>query len=166
LAPALNAAPGLGSDDENDASARAALVAFANGQLGAMNPQRQGLNSAILDGLSPLNVVNVAPGESTYSPLWDVRMAAWTPAATAMNDYLVLVRRDAREGQHIALRFDDVLHTSPAKWVAYDVVATARPNPWGELVFNAGWKPIGFAGSCWRVIVDGVDSGLVLEVRR
>jgi hypothetical protein len=84
FAPALNAAPGLGSVDEDDASTRATLVAFANGQLGAMNPQRQGLNSAILDGLSPLNVVNVAPGESTYSPLWDVRMAAWTPAATAM----------------------------------------------------------------------------------
>ena len=61
--------------------------------------------------------------------------------------------------------FDDVNHTTPATWVSYGVSATVRPNPWGNLVFEAGWKPIGFTGSCWRVFVDSVDSGLVIEVR-
>jgi hypothetical protein len=108
FAPALNSAPGFGSDDEDDTSARAALIAFANGQLDAMNPQRQGLNSAILDGLSPLNVVNVAPGSSIYSPLWDVRMAAWTPAATAAG-------ANTRQGDHVGILglVDEGLITAP-----------------------------------------------------
>jgi len=74
LAPALNAAPGRGAE-EKDTSARAALVAFTNSQTGATNPQRQGLSSAILDGLSPLNVINPIPGDNVYSPLWDVHLA-------------------------------------------------------------------------------------------
>ena len=79
LAPKLNAAPTVG-DDSTD-SARASLAAFVNGQTGANNPQRQGLNSAILDGLSPLNVLRWNPSQGRYSPLWDVHLAAWTTAA-------------------------------------------------------------------------------------
>ncbi|TMF64065.1 MAG: hypothetical protein E6I14_04110 [Chloroflexi bacterium] len=90
---------------------------------------------------------------------------ASTPSDTAANDYLVIVRRGAQEHEQIALQFDDIGHTSPATWVSYRVVATTRTNPWGDLVFEAGWKPIGFAGSCWRVIADGQDTGLVLFVR-
>src|SRR5919202_807917 len=51
LAPALNAAPFAGGDGTD--SARATLVAFVNGATGATNPQRQGLNSAVVDGLDP-----------------------------------------------------------------------------------------------------------------
>src|SRR4051794_6784615 len=47
-APALNAAPTL--DDDSTASARTSLGAIVNGATGAANPQRQGLNSALLDG--------------------------------------------------------------------------------------------------------------------
>jgi hypothetical protein len=36
-----------------------------------VNPQRQGLNSAILDGLSPLDVLRWKPNQGGYSPLWD-----------------------------------------------------------------------------------------------
>ncbi|MCK7497440.1 MAG: hypothetical protein MZW92_46595 [Comamonadaceae bacterium] len=54
-APRLNAAPFAGGDGTD--SARASLAAFVNGQTGAANPQRQGLNSAMLDGLDPLNVL-------------------------------------------------------------------------------------------------------------
>ncbi len=78
-APKLNGAPTVG-DDSTD-SARASLAAFVNGQTGATNPQRQGLNSAILDGLSPLNVLRWNPSQGRYSPLWDVHLAAWTTAA-------------------------------------------------------------------------------------
>jgi hypothetical protein len=81
FAPALDAAPTLG-DDGTDSS-RASLAAFVNGQTGAANPQRQGLNSAVLDGLSPLNVLRWNPGQGRYSPLWDVHLAAWTAAAMA-----------------------------------------------------------------------------------
>jgi hypothetical protein len=79
LAPNLNGAPTVG-DDSTD-SARASLAAFVNGQTGANNPQRQGLNSAILDGLSPLNVLRWNPSQGRYSPLWDVHPAAWTAGA-------------------------------------------------------------------------------------
>lgn len=81
FAPALNAAPFAGGDGTN--SSRASLVAFVNGQTGAGNPQRQGLNSALLDGLSPLNVLFWTPNQGRYSPLWDVHPAAWSAAAVA-----------------------------------------------------------------------------------
>ena len=58
-APALGAAPTPG--DESDASSREGLVAFTNGQTGVDNPQRQGLSSALLDGLSPLNILHEVP---------------------------------------------------------------------------------------------------------
>ncbi len=81
FAPALNAAPGQGS--QADSSARAKLIAFTNGQTGAANPQRQGLSSAVLDGLSPLNILKAVPDGSDYSPLWDVHLAQWTQDAVA-----------------------------------------------------------------------------------
>jgi hypothetical protein len=85
-APKLNAAPRAG--DDSGESARASLAAFVNGQTGANNPQRQGLNSALLDGLSPLNVLRWNPGQGRYSPLWDVHPAAWTAAAIAAGQNL------------------------------------------------------------------------------
>ena len=78
-APALNNAPTL--NDDSTASSRASLAAFTNGQTGANNPQRQGLNSAILDGLSPLNVLRWNPSQGRYSPLWDVHLTQWSQSA-------------------------------------------------------------------------------------
>jgi hypothetical protein len=74
-APALDAAPFAGGDGTD--SARAELDAFVNGATGAANPERQGLNSALLDGLDPLNVLAWTPNQGRYSPLWDVHLAAW-----------------------------------------------------------------------------------------
>jgi hypothetical protein len=74
--------------DDTDDSSRAPLAAFVNGQTGAMNPERQGLNSALLDGASPLNVVRGNPGQDSYSPVWDVHPAAWTAAAMASGQNL------------------------------------------------------------------------------
>ena len=79
-APLLDNAPAL--DDDGTGSARASLAAFTNGQTGAGNPERQGLNSAILDGLSPLNVLRWAPNQGRYSPLWDVHLAAFAKGVT------------------------------------------------------------------------------------
>ena len=80
-APSLNAAPFAGGDGTD--SARASLAAFVNGQTGAGNPNRQGLNSALLDGLDPLNNLAWNPSQGRYSPLWDVFPAAWSNAAIA-----------------------------------------------------------------------------------
>ena len=80
-APALNAAPSPGNDGTD--SSRASLAAFVNGRTGAANPQRQGLNSAVADGLDPLNDLAWMPNQGRYSPLWDVHLAAWTAAAKA-----------------------------------------------------------------------------------
>lgn len=81
LAEAMNAAPSLGGDGTD--SARTSLAAFINGQTGLSNPQRQGLNSALLDGADPLNLLFWTPNQGRYSPLWDVFPAAWTDAAIA-----------------------------------------------------------------------------------
>jgi len=81
LAPALDAAPAAGDDSTH--SARAHLTAFVNGQTGAANPERQGLNSAVLGDGDPLNVLRWNPGQGRYSPLWDVHLAAWSAGAVA-----------------------------------------------------------------------------------
>ncbi|HET8746636.1 MAG TPA: hypothetical protein VFM98_13600 [Ramlibacter sp.] len=81
FAPQLKFAPRAGGDGTD--SARASLAAFVNGQTGAANPQRQGLNSALLDGLSPLNVLFWNPKQGRYSPLWDVYPAQWSANAVA-----------------------------------------------------------------------------------
>jgi len=80
-APALNDANTL--DDDSTASARASLAAFVNGQTGVNNPQRQGLNSAVLGDGDPINVLRWNPGQGRYSPLWDVHLSAWTDQAIA-----------------------------------------------------------------------------------
>lgn len=88
-----------------------------------------------------------------------------TPSATAMNEPLLIVRRGAVAGDRLDLRFVQLAHSAPATWVEYGVQAQTHPSPWGAVTFEAGWKPIGFAGSCWRVLADGADTGLVLFVR-
>src|SRR2546428_8448845 len=86
-----------------------------------------------------------------------------TPSATALNEPLVIVRRGTGERDRVNMRFDVIGQSAPAKWVAYGVTAHPRPNPCGEFAFEAGWKPIGVAGSCWRAFIDGARSGLLLE---
>ncbi len=86
LAPALDAAPFLDGDGTD--SSRASLAAFVNGQTGANNPQRQGLNSALLDGLDPLNVLRWNPSQGRYSPLWDVHLTEWTAQAISTGQNL------------------------------------------------------------------------------
>lgn len=86
FAPLLNHAPFAGGDGTD--SSRASLAAFVNGQTGAGNSDRQGLNSALLDGLDPLNVLFWNPSQGRYSPLWDVFPAAWSSAAVANGDHV------------------------------------------------------------------------------
>jgi hypothetical protein len=85
-------APGLADivvgRDDSAFSAIERLFAIANGpqNLSAteVNPQRQGLNSAIVDGHGPLNVLGGIPTVATdYSPIWDVNLGVWTADAIA-----------------------------------------------------------------------------------
>jgi hypothetical protein len=89
FAPALGNVPFLdcGTNDINvtgpfinPGCARESLIAFTNGQTGRDNVQRQGLNAAILDRESPLNILEEVPnngGQFNYSPMWDVQMVQW-----------------------------------------------------------------------------------------
>lgn len=79
-------APGLADlavgGDDSAFSAVERLFSFANGPTGRSNPQRQGLNSAIADGASPINVFGGIPTIATdYSPMWDFNLGVWTQAA-------------------------------------------------------------------------------------
>ncbi len=94
-APNLDAAPGVGSNDR-DTSARSAIIPIVNGPRGVNNPQRQGLQSALLGQGDPLNITQEVPDDQDYSPVWDVTPAVWTNAAI-------------RDGQRVQLRdHDDV----------------------------------------------------------
>lgn len=79
-------APGLqdiqsGGDDSLFSPVERIFV-FVNGQTGKDNPQRQGLDSAISDGESPLNVLGGIPTVATdYSPIWDLNPSVWTQRA-------------------------------------------------------------------------------------
>ena len=86
-APNLNAAPTPGCADPAVVAAncsRESLIAFTNGQTGATNPERQGLNAAILDQEPPLNILKEVPHPGAlfdYSPVWDIHLETWTNAA-------------------------------------------------------------------------------------
>jgi hypothetical protein len=83
FAPALGTAPSLGCADAAVVAAncsRESLIAFINGQTGVTNPQRQGLNAALLNGGSPLNILKEIPEPTArfdYSPLWDIHLVQW-----------------------------------------------------------------------------------------
>ena len=115
---------------------------------------------ALCERTTARDPAGVVTANGTFGVVGDT----FSPASLAMNEPLLIVHRGAAINDTVSLVFRDIGHTTPAKWVSYAVGASTRPNPWGEVAFAAGWKPIGFAGSCWRVEVDGADSGLVLEV--
>jgi len=89
LAPGLlNVLPG---GDDTFTSPVERLFSFTNGPQNAapkeINPQRQGLFSAIVDGRGPLNVLGGIPTNATdYSPLWDFNLGEWTAEAVT-NEY-------------------------------------------------------------------------------
>jgi hypothetical protein len=88
LAPNLGEAPGQGSNARD--SARSAIVPIVNGVRAADDPDRQGLQSAVLGNGSPLNITQSLPGAPDYSPLWDVTPAVWTPEAIAAGDRVLV----------------------------------------------------------------------------
>jgi hypothetical protein len=88
----VNLAPGLaavntGGDDSAFSAVERIFVTVngpANLPNGTVNPQRQGLNSALSGQGGPLNVLGGIPTVATdYSPLWDVNFGVWTEQAIA-----------------------------------------------------------------------------------
>jgi hypothetical protein len=75
-----------------------------------------------------------------------------------------LVRRGTIPGDQISLRFDRLDIAAPATKVFYGVTATALATPWGNAAFLLGLKPIAFEDSCWRLLVEEVDTGIVLAI--
>jgi len=72
----------------NPGCARESLIAFTNGQTGPDNTQRQGLNAAILDQESPLNILEDVPnsgGQFNYSPMWDIHLVQWNDSVPVAN---------------------------------------------------------------------------------
>ena len=58
------------------------------GQTGRDNIQRQGLNAAILDQESPLNILEDVPnnaGQFNYSPMWDIHLVQWNESVPPAN---------------------------------------------------------------------------------
>ncbi len=92
-APNLNAAPGLGSNDE-ETSSRSAILPIVNGQRGIGNPNRQGLESALLGQGDPLNITQEEPGDNAYSPVWDIHLIVWTDAAIGAGKRKLLADAD------------------------------------------------------------------------
>lgn len=88
---ASTVAPGLSDlqigKDDGAFSAVERLFVFLNGPTGKKNPQRQGINSAILDQLGePLNVFGGVPTiAGDYSPMWDLNLGVWTDEAVKNN---------------------------------------------------------------------------------
>lgn len=86
--PRLANLPMFGKDRLTDKSALLGFAPTANGETGANNPERQGLNSTILDGnkFDPINVFPLDPDNNkqennNYSPMWDAHIYIWTDAA-------------------------------------------------------------------------------------
>ena len=75
-----------------------------------------------------------------------------------------VVRRGTIVGDQITVRFAQIGNSAPAAWVEGVVPAAALASPWGDAAFWIGWKGIAFEDSCWRLIIDGVDTGIVLAV--
>jgi hypothetical protein len=87
FAPALQGTQVGGDDSAFSAVER--IFSWVNGPTNVgdgkvVNPQRQGLNSALKGEGSPLNVLGGIPHVATdYSPLWDFNLGVWTDAAIA-----------------------------------------------------------------------------------
>jgi hypothetical protein len=139
--PILAGLPFVNGEFRTD-SARAALFAFTNGQLGPASPPAQGLNHLILDGhntedahlgntalLTALrmggdarNVIDVFPTEvepfrSEYSPAWDLHLTEWSAAAVA-------------NGTNVAQTDSNVIRTLAVQHVLR--------NPGGTFLFASG----------------------------
>ncbi len=136
--PRLANLPMFGKSMPNDKSALLGFAPTANGETGANNPERQGLNSTILDGPSfdPLNVFPLDPDNNkqennNYSPMWDAHIYVWTDAAIQAGK-----RRRVKSIADLTSLFKD------------GSVKNAPPNKGDANPFIAGLMPTGAIINC------------------
>lgn len=89
-------------------------------------------------------------------------------SASDMNASFLMLRRSTVLGQRVAVEFRQIGSSAPASKVWYSVSAehpvSVPHSGWSDLGFSLGVKPIAFENSCWRLLVDGIDTGLVLFI--
>jgi hypothetical protein len=136
--PRLANLPAFGKSLPNDKSALLGFAPTANGETGADNPERQGLNSTILDGnaFDPINVFPLDPENNkkennNSSPMWDAHIYVWTDAAIQAGK-----RRRVMSIEDLTGLF------------AAGLVANAPPNKGDPNPFIAGLKPTGAIINC------------------
>ncbi len=136
--PRLANLPMFGKSMPNDKSALLGFAPTANGETGANNPERQGLNSTILDGnaFDPLNVFPLDPDNNkrennNYSPMWDAHIYVWTDAAIQAGK-----RRRVKSIADLTSLFKD------------GSVKNAPPNKGDANPFIAGLMPTGAIINC------------------
>lgn len=90
--PRLANLPAAGESLLSQDSARLGFAPTANGETGIGNPERQGLNSTVVDDdRAPINVFPLDPAndqreDNNYSPMWDAHVYVWTEAAIAAGE--------------------------------------------------------------------------------
>ncbi len=136
--PRLASLPSFGKSMPSDNSALLGFAPTANGETGANNPKRQGLNSTILDGnaFDPINVFPLDPDNNkkdnnNYSPMWDAHIYIWTDAAIQAG-----LRRQVKS-------MTDLQGLFTAGTVVNLPVNTGNPNP-----LVAGLKATGAIINC------------------
>jgi hypothetical protein len=136
-APRLASLPAFGQSTTFDESALLAFSPVANGETGTNNPERQGLNSTIVDGdLDPINVFPLDPEntkqfDNNYSPMWDAHINMWTEEAIA-----------AGKRRRIT-SFEDLADLVDKGYVTDFVGNAGEPNG-----FVAGLRPTGAIINC------------------
>jgi len=136
-APRLAQLPTFGESTAFDRSALLGFSPNANGETGLDNPERQGLNSTIVDDdADPVNVFPVDPDNdkrfaNVYSPMWDAHVSQWTEEAI-------------RSGQRRAIRgFEDLRGLVEAGLVTSFEGSTGQENG-----FVAGLRTTGIIINC------------------
>ena len=130
--PRLANLPEFGKSMPNDKSALLGFAPLANGETGANNPERQGLNSTILDGnaFDPINVFPLDPENNkkennNYSPMWDAHIYAWTDAAIQAGK-----RKRVKSMTQLKALFDEgsVVNAPPNAGDPNPIVAGLKPT--------------------------------------
>ena len=84
------------------------IYTIVNGKMGASDPERQGLDSALnwgsLDVLAHFTEISAG-----YSPMWDVRLAVWTKDAIAKGQRTII-----KDGDDLEEKSASGLLVSPA----------------------------------------------------
>jgi hypothetical protein len=86
------------------------IYTIVNGKMGANDPERQGLDSALKGEGPSLDVLaNFSDISAGYSPMWDVRLAAWTKDAIAKGQRTIIT-----DGDDLEAKSESGLLVSPA----------------------------------------------------